>query len=188
MPNDTEVWLIRHGETEWSRDGLHTSVTDLPLTDVGEAAARELAARLSRVSFDLVLTSPRQRATRTVELAGVTGAQVDEDLAEWAYGDYEGISTEEIRRSVPGWTIWTHPAPGGESAAEVGARIDRVVGRVRAVQGDVLLFGHAHSLRVLAARWLGEAAGDGRRYRLDTGTLSALGYEREAPVIERWNA
>ena len=182
------AWLVRHGETEWSRRRLHTSVTDVPLTDAGEAAARAIGERLAGRSFALVLTSPRLRARQTAELAGFPDAVSDDDLAEWAYGDYEGISTEEIRRSVPGWTIWTHPAPGGESAAEVGARIDRVVGRVRAVQGDVLLFGHAHSLRVLAARWLGEAAADGRRYRLDTGTLSALGYEREAPVIERWNA
>jgi len=163
-------------------------VTDVPLTDAGEAAARAIGERLAGRSFALVLTSPRLRARQTAELAGFPDAVSDDDLAEWAYGDYEGISTEEIRRSVPGWTIWTHPAPGGESAAEVGTRIDRVLARVRAVQGDVLLFGHAHSLRVLAARWLGEAAADGRRYRLDTGTLSALGYEREAPVIERWNA
>jgi probable phosphoglycerate mutase len=182
------AWLVRHGETEWSRRRLHTSVTDVPLTDAGEAAARAIGERLAGHSFALVLTSPRLRARQTAELAGFPEAVPDDDLAEWAYGDYEGISTEEIRRSVPGWTIWTHPAPGGESAAEVETRIDRVVARVRAVHGDVLLFGHAHSLRVLAARWLGETAADGRRYRLDTGTLSALGYEREAPVIERWNA
>ena len=183
-----EVWLVRHGETEWSRSGQHTSTTELELTEHGVEVARTLNVRLEGEEFSLVLTSPRVRARRTAELAGFAEAEVDDDLAEWAYGDYEGISTEEIRRSVPGWTIWTHPAPGGESASEVETRIDRVVARVRAVHGDVLLFGHAHSLRVLAARWLGEAAADGRRYRLDTGTLSALGYERETPVIERWNA
>jgi probable phosphoglycerate mutase len=182
------VWLVRHGETEWSRRRLHTSVTDVPLTDVGEEAARAIGGRLEGRSFALVLTSPRLRARRTAELAGFADAISDDDLAEWAYGDYEGISTEAIRRAVPGWTIWTHPAPGGETAAEVAARVDRVIARARAVEGDVLLFGHAHSLRVLAARWLGEGAAEGRRYRLDTGTLSALGHERETPVIERWNA
>ena len=182
------VWLVRHGETEWSRRRLHTSVTDVPLTDVGVEAARAVGARLAGRSFALVLTSPRLRARQTAELAGFPEAVPDDGLAEWAYGDYEGISTQEIRRTVPGWTIWTHPAPGGESAADVETRIDRVIARVRAVEGDVLLFGHAHSLRVLAARWLGQTAADGRRYRLDTGTLSVLGHERETSVIERWNA
>ena len=182
------VWLVRHGETDWSRRRLHTSVTDVPLTDAGVEAARAVGERLAGRPFALVLTSPRLRARQTAELAGFPEALADDDLAEWAYGDYEGRSTEQIRRSVPGWTIWSHRAPGGETAAEVETRIDRVIARARAVHGDVLLFGHAHSLRVLAARWLGEAAAEGRRYRLDTGTLSALGYERETPVIERWNA
>lgn len=183
-----EVWLVRHGETEWSRDHKHTSVTDLPLTSVGEQAARSLASRLAGVGFDSVLTSPRQRACRTAELAGFAHAQVDEDLVEWGYGDYEGITTAEIRESVPEWSVWTHPSPGGESAAEVGARLDRVVGRARECPGRTLVFAHGHSLRVLAARWLGRPAEEGRLFRLDTATVSVLGFERETPVLLRWNA
>ncbi len=182
------VWLVRHGETDWSRRRLHTSVTDVPLTDVGVAAARELGEKLAGRSFSLVLTSPRLRARRTAELAGFPDAIADNDLAEWEYGAYEGLSTVEIRRTVPGWTIWSHTAPGGETAEQVRDRVDRVIARVRAMEGDSLLFGHAHSLRALAARWLGEDVAEGRLYRLDTGTLSALGFERETPVIERWNA
>lgn len=182
------VWLVRHGETEWSRNRLHTSVTDVPLTAAGVAAGRQLGRRLAGHAFGLVLTSPRLRARQTAELAGFPDAVVVDDLVEWSYGDYEGISTDEIRRSDPGWTIWSHPVPGGESGAEVGERADRVIARVRGADGDSLLFGHAHALRVLAARWLGQPVADGRRYRLDTGALSVLGYERETPVIERWNA
>jgi probable phosphoglycerate mutase len=182
------VWLVRHGETDWSRRRLHTSVTDVALTEAGTAAALELGEKLTGRSFALVLTSPRLRARRTAELAGFPAAVLDGDLAEWAYGEHEGISTEEIRRTVPGWTIWSHTAPGGETPEQVRDRVDRVIARVRAVDGDSLLFGHAHSLRALAARWLGEDVRDGRLYRLDTGTLSVLGYERETPVIARWNA
>ena len=182
------VWLVRHGETDWSRRRLHTSVTDVPLTERGMEAGREIGSKLAGRSFALVLTSPRLRARQTAELAGFPEAVPDEDLVEWAYGDFEGISTEEIRRSVPGWTIWSHPAPGGETAADVRERVDRVIARVRATEGDSLIFGHAHALRALAARWLGQEVVDGRLYRLDTGTLSVLGYERETPVLERWNA
>jgi probable phosphoglycerate mutase len=185
--SESSVWLVRHGETDWSRRRLHTSTTDVPLTDDGVAAARRLGEELAGRSFALVLTSPRQRARHTAELAGFSDAIVDDDLAEWAYGEHEGISTEEIRKTIPGWTIWSHLAPGGESAAQVGERVDRVIARARAVDGDSLLFGHAHSLRALAARWLGQEVVDGRLYRLDTGTLSVLGYERETPVIARWN-
>jgi broad specificity phosphatase PhoE len=183
-----EVWLVRHGETAWSRDLLHTSVTDVPLTDAGIEAAREVGRRLAGHAFELVLTSPRARARVTAELAGYSDALVDEDLAEWAYGSYEGITTAEIRETVPGWTVWTHPTPGGEAADEVCARLDRVIARARAVNADALLFGHSHALRALAARWLGQPVTDGRLYRLDTATLSVLGYERETPVIVRWNA
>ncbi len=183
-----EVWLVRHGETEWSRDHRHTSTTDLPLTPLGEEAASALRPRLVGESFDLVLSSPRQRARRTAELAGHPGPEVDEDLVEWAYGDYEGITTAEIRESVPGWTVWSHPTPGGESAAQVTARLDRVVGRLQEVAGRALVFGHGHALRALSARWLGLPVGDGRLLRLDTSTVSVLGHERETPVVLRWNA
>ena len=184
----TELWLVRHGPTEWSESGRHTSATDLPLLPAGEEAAHVLAGRLEGVEFDLTLTSPRLRARRTAELAGHPDAEVDDDLVEWGYGDYEGVTTAEIRESVPGWTVWTHPSPGGETAAAVGARLDRVVGRVRALEGRALVFAHGHSLRVLAARWLGLEVADGRLLRLDTATISVLGYERETPVVLRWNS
>ena len=181
-----EVWLVRHGETEWSRDHRHTSTTDLPLTQRGEDVARSLGPGLER-NFALVLTSPRRRARDTAELAGHGSAEVDADLAEWAYGDYEGVTTDEIRQDVPGWTVWTHPSPGGESAAEVSDRLDRVVARLRALEGDALVFGHGHALRALTARWLELPVADGRLFRLDTATVSVLGYERETPVVLRWN-
>lgn len=184
----TEVWLVRHGETEWSRDHRHTSVTDLDLTEVGVEVAGRLADRLAGQRFDLVLTSPRRRARRTAELAGFGGAEVVEDLVEWDYGDYEGLTTVQIRESVPGWTVWTHPTPRGETAEDVAARLDRVVIRTRDVPGRVLVFGHGHALRALAARWLGLPARDGRLLRLDTATVSTLGYERDTPVVLRWNA
>jgi broad specificity phosphatase PhoE len=182
------LWLVRHGETAWSRDRLHTSVTDVPLTPAGVEAARAVGTRLVGRVFALVLTSPRQRARRSAELAGFPDAQVDDDLAEWGYGRYEGVSTAQIRETDPDWTVWSHPAPGGETAEEVRVRVDRVIARARAVEGDVLLFGHAHCLRALTARWLGRPVVDGRFYRLDTGSLSVLAYERETPVIVHWNA
>ena len=188
-PAVPELWMVRHGETEWSRDGRHTSTTDLPLTPVGEAAATALAPRLADVEFDLGLTSPRRRARRTAELAGRPEAEPDEDLVEWAYGDYEGITTAEVRETVPGWTVWTHPSPGGETAADVAARLDRVVARARGRQGQrTLVFAHGHSLRVLTARWLDQPAGEGRFFRLDTSTVSVLGFERETPVLLKWNS
>jgi broad specificity phosphatase PhoE len=183
-----ELWLVRHGPTEWSRTGRHTSVTDLPLLVDGEQDALAVGERLAEVPFAQVLTSPRERARRTAELAGFAHAEVDEDLVEWAYGDYEGRTTPEIRQDVPGWTVWTHPSPGGETAEQVAARLDRVVARARAVDGRTLAFAHGHSLRVLAARWLGLAASEGRLLRLDTATVSVLGFERETPVVLRWNS
>jgi len=182
-----ELWVVRHGETEWSAAGRHTSTTDVELTAAGEGAARALGARLAGTAFDLVLTSPRARARRTAALAGFADAQVDDDLAEWAYGDYEGVTTSTIRQTVPGWTVWTHPSPGGESAEEVGRRLDRVVARVRRHGGRVLVFGHGHASRVLAARWLDQPVAEGRFFRLDTATVSVLGYEHESPVVARWN-
>jgi broad specificity phosphatase PhoE len=182
------LWLVRHGETKWSRERLHTSVTDVPLTAAGAEAARGVGERLVGRSFSLVLTSPRQRARRSAELAGFPDAEVDDDLAEWGYGHYEGVSTAQIRETDPDWTVWSHPAPGGETAEQVCRRVDLVLARCEGVEGDVLLFGHAHCLRALTARWLGQSVVDGRLYRLDTGSLSVLAYERETPVIVHWNA
>jgi probable phosphoglycerate mutase len=192
-----QVWLVRHGETEWSRDGRHTSVTDLPLTEAGVEVARELRAKLAGPDFGLVLTSPRVRARHTAELAGFPDVEIDEDLVEWGYGDYEGITSAEIRERVPGWTIWTHPTPGGEAATQVTTRLDRVVARCKKAMDSeqqtgqlrpVLLFGHGHALRALAARWIEQPVEEGKFFRLDTATVSVLGYERETPVILRWNA
>lgn len=184
---DSEVWLVRHGETEWSRDHKHTSSTDLELTLRGVEVATTLRERLRDIGFDVVVTSPRQRARRTAELAGFPDADVDEDLVEWDYGDYEGITTAEIRESVPHWSVWTHPTPGGETADEVSERLDRVLERVRRTGGRALVFGHGHALRALAARWIEQPVAEGRFFRLDTATLSTLGYERDVPVILRWN-
>jgi broad specificity phosphatase PhoE len=181
-----ELWLVRHGETEWSRSGKHTSTTDLPLTERGEEVARSLTDRLAEVPFDLVLSSPRQRALRTAELTGFPDVTTDEDLVEWGYGDYEGVTTEEIRESVPGWTVWSHPTPGGETPEQVTARLDRVLERVRE-HDRVLAFGHGHALRALVARWIGRPVTEGRLFVLDTATVSVLGYERETPVVVRWN-
>jgi probable phosphoglycerate mutase len=181
------LWLVRHGATDWSESGRHTGRTDVPLTTEGEAGARKVASALSGRQFALVLTSPLQRARRTAELSGFPAAEIDDDLREWDYGDYEGITTAEIRDKVPGWTVWTHPCPDGESADQVAARLDRVVERVRSVAGDALVFGHGHALRALTARWLGEPVAAGRLYRLDTATVSQLGYERDQAVIQAWN-
>lgn len=183
-----EVWLVRHGETEWSKAGRHTSTTDLPLTPEGQRVAARLRDHLAGTSFDLVLTSPMQRARVTAGLVGFGDAEVDADLGEWGYGDYEGRTSVEIRESVPGWTIWTHEAPGGETAEQVTQRLDRVVERLRGVSERALVFGHGHALRALTARWLGLPVTDGRLFRLDTATLSRLGYERETPVILAWNS
>lgn len=186
--DEHELWVVRHGATEWSVAGRHTSTTDLPLLPEGEEVARRLADRLAGVAFAQVLTSPRTRARRTAELAGFPDAALDEDLVEWAYGDYEGVTTPEIREHEPGWTVWSHPSPGGESAEQVQARLDRVVDRVRAVDGRTLVFGHGHALRGLAARWLELPVSDGRHFQLDTATVSVLAFEREEPVLRRWNS
>ena len=183
----SELWLVRHGETAWSASGRHTSTTDLPLTDEGELVAKTLADRLATQSFDLVLTSPRLRARRTAELAGFPDAEVSDDLVEWDYGAYEGITTPQIREAVPGWTVWSHPSPGGETADDVGERLDRVVARARTVE-RALVFGHGHALRALTARWLELPVAAGSHFRLDTATVSVLGWERETPVVLRWNA
>jgi probable phosphoglycerate mutase len=184
------LYLARHGETAWTLSGQHTGLTDLPLTERGEQDARRLGARLRGLTFARVLTSPLRRAARTCELAGFGSvAESDRDLLEWNYGAYEGRTSAEIYAERPDWQLFRDGCPGGETAADVGARVDRVIGRARAVQGDVLLFSSAHVLRVLAARWLGLEPGGGRYFLLSTASLSALGYEhnRAQPVIRLWD-
>ena len=182
------AWLVRHGETEWARLGRHTGRTDVPLTDGGRRQALAIATKLQGHRFALVLSSPLSRALDTARLAGYGDVvQVDPDLAEWDYGTLEGFTTPQIRATIPGWTIWAKGAPGGETPDQVAARCDRVVARVRAAGGDVLLFGHGHLLRVLTARWLGLAPAEGRLFALATATVSVLGWERETPVVERWS-
>lgn len=184
---EDQLWLVRHGETEWSKSGQHTGTTDLPLTEAGEAAAGKLIPALQGIDFEQVLTSPLQRAVRTAELAGFPDAEVDADLVEWAYGDYEGLTTVEIRETVPGWSVWTHPSPGGETGAQVAERLDRVIARARAVDGKTLVFAHGHSLRALAVRWLGLDIAEGQRFVLDTSTVSVLGVDRGTQVVRSWN-
>lgn len=182
------LYLVRHGETEWARLGRHTGRTDVPLTETGRSQARAIAERLRGVRFRRVLSSPLSRALETARLAGYGDvAEIEPDLAEWDYGAYEGRTTSEIRRSVPGWTIWRAGPRGGETAADVTARIDRVLAGLEGADGDVALFAHGHVLRVLTARWLGLPASEGRLFALGTATVSVLGWEREARVVERWN-
>jgi probable phosphoglycerate mutase len=189
MTPDDRCLLIRHGETEWSRSGRHTGLTDLPLLPEGEAQAEALAPVLGHRVFALVLTSPLLRARQTCERAGLGGvAEVDPDLTEWDYGEYEGLTTTEIRRQRPGWDLFTDGVPGGESPEDVGRRADRVIARVRAVTGDVACFAHGHVLRVLAARWVGLGATGGASLTLSPASLSELGWERERPVVRLWNS
>jgi broad specificity phosphatase PhoE len=187
----TRLYLVRHGETEWSRSGRHTSITDLPLTQTGERLARALKGHLLPQDFQLILSSPRRRARETAELAGFVGAnepQIDDDLAEWFYGDYEGKTSEEIWLTAPRWTIWNGEVPGGETAAQVATRLDRVVARVRGSGVDqAICFGHGHALRALTMRWLGFDLSLGVQFPLDTGTVSVLGEDKEEPTLERWN-
>lgn len=188
----TELYLIRHGETEWSKAGRHTSITDLPLTDVGEQQAKSLCGLINPADFQLALTSPRLRARHTAELAGFAGDHepvVDEDLAEWSYGDYEGLTSKQIQESVPGWSIWTHPTPGGETADQVTARLNRVVNRVRESGVErAVCFAHGHALRALALCWLGFDLSLGGHFPLDTATVSVLGQAKHLPSIQQWNA
>jgi broad specificity phosphatase PhoE len=184
-----EILLVRHGETEWSRDRKHTGHTDIPLTETGRREAAMLRDELAGRGFARVLSSPLSRALETCRLAGLGDAvELTDDLREWDYGEYEGITTAEIREGRPGWYLWRDGCPGGEAAAEVGRRVDRVIASISGVEGDVALFAHGHVLRVLTARWLGLGPEAGALFKLDTGTLSALGYERETRVITRWNA
>ncbi len=185
----TQLYIVRHGETEWSKSGQHTSITDLDLTENGVAEALKLREKLNPEEFDLVLTSPRLRARRTAELAGFTNAEVEEDLAEWYYGDYEGRKSVDIRARVPGWRIWTHHIPNGEQQADVLERLGRVAHRVRYSEVEkAICFAHGHSLRVLALSWLNIDISRGASFPLKTGSVSILGYEKESPAILQWNA
>jgi probable phosphoglycerate mutase len=192
MSSDTfpKIYLARHGETAWSLSGQHTGATDIPLTENGERNARSLGERLRGTHFDKIITSPLQRARRTCELAGYGGrAEINPDLVEWNYGAYEGKRTADIRKERPDWFLFRDGCPGGESLADVGARADRVMARLRAFDADVLVFSHGHFLRVLGARWLGMAASDGRLLLLSTAALSILGYEHslDESVLRLWN-
>lgn len=183
-----QVWLVRHGETAWSAAGRHTGRSDVPLTEAGREAARRLGSLLSGCEFARVLTSPLGRAAQTCELAGYgERADVVDDLREWDYGDYDGVTTAQIREHRPEWTVWRDGCPGGESVEQVGARADRVVATIRSSEGDVLVFAHGHLLRVLAARWIGQPPQAGAWFGLDTAGVSILGWEREQPVLRRWN-
>ena len=184
----SEIVLVRHGETEWSRALKHTGRTDIPLTDEGHDEAELVAHALAGRRFSRVLSSPLRRALDTARLAlpGVE-PELRPELAEWDYGDYEGITTVEIRKSVPDWTVWRYGARGGESVEAVGARVDLLVAELREAKADVAIFSHGHLLRVLTARWLELPPTEGRRFVLDTGTISILGWERETPALLRWN-
>jgi broad specificity phosphatase PhoE len=183
-----EIVLIRHGETEWSRMLRHTGRTDVPLTPLGRRQAELVGEALAGRQFALVLTSPLERARETCSLAGFgRRAQSRDDLAEWDYGDFEGRTTAEIREELPSWTLFGDGVPNGESVEQVGERADRILAEAAGTEGDVLLFAHGHILRVLAARWLGLEPRDGRLFALDPATLSALGHEREQPVLRVWN-
>ena len=183
-----KLWIVRHGETTWARLGRHTSRTDVPLTSRGREDARRIGALLAERDFTLVLSSPKRRALETAKLAGFASrVELSEDLLEWDYGADEGLTTPQIRADRPGWTIWRDGPRDGETARHVAARVDRVIARVRAAPGDALVFAHGHVLRALTARWLQLPVRDGRLFELDTATVSVLGWEREQPVIERWN-
>lgn len=184
----SQIVVVRHGETEWSASGRHTSSTDLPLTEEGRRLAGELALRLQTYSFSCVLCSPLRRARETCELAGYGDReQFTDDLREWAYGECEGLTTPEIRERNPDWNLWRDGCPGGETPAEVAARADRVLGRLGNIEGSALVFAHGHILRVLTARWLEMEPAAGSRFRLEAGALGELGFERETHVLTGWN-
>jgi probable phosphoglycerate mutase len=189
MEKGRSIWLLRHGATEWSRNGRHTGTSDIPLLPEGEQEAKALAPILAGHQFSKVLVSPLQRARRTCALAGLgEQAEICEDLREWNYGIYEGITTPEIRQTVPGWSVWSHGCPEGEDAAAVTRRCERVIATVLELEGDVALFAHGHILRSLAGTWIGQGAVGGKHLALGTATTSVLGFERENRVLLRWNA
>lgn len=184
-----QVYIVRHGETEWSLSGQHTGTTDIPLTEHGRQVARLLRPILAKESFRLTLTSPLQRARETCRLAGFEEtANSEPDLVEWNYGRYEGLTPDQIHATAPGWQIFRDGCPGGEQPGEIGARVDRVIAKVRAVEGHVVLFAHGHVLRVFAARWLGLPPSAGQHFLLGTATSNILSYYRDVPAIKRWNA
>ncbi len=185
-PSQPDLVLIRHGETEWSRERRHTGRTDVPLTEHGRAQAQNIAAAVESFPFTHVFASPLSRAWDTARLVGLDPVE-EPDLIEWDYGRYEGITTATIRETEPGWSVWTHPVLDGESVEAVGARVDALLGRLSTLDGPIALVAHAHLLRVLGARWLGLDAVEGRRFSLDTATISILGWERENRVVVRWN-
>lgn len=183
------VFVIRHGETEWSLNGRHTGTTDIPLTENGRRAAQRLGSALAKNSFSIVLSSPMQRARETCELAGLgDAAVVDQDLVEWDYGRYEGLTPSQIRETAPDWLIFRDGCPEGEAPEQVAYRVDRAIARVRAASGDVAIFAHGHVLRVFAARWIGLPASGGQHFVLGTGALSILGYYHDIPAVRIWNA
>ena len=183
------VFLIRHGETEWSLNGRHTGVTDLPLTERGRTLARRLAPELAKETFATVWTSPLQRARETCELAGFANrAEISHDLMEWDYGAYEGLTTKEIHQAAPGWVLFRDGCPGGETPEQVRIRIDRAIARVRTGNGDALMFAHGHIFRTFAARWIGLPVSMGSNFLLDTATLNILGYYGKIPALQTWNA
>lgn len=184
-----QIYLVRHGETEWSLSGQHTGVTDIPLTENGRSVAKRFAPLAATVNFALVLTSPLKRAQMTCELAGLgEQAEIDPDLMEWNYGEYEGLTTKQIHAKSPEWILFRDGCPGGESPEDVAVRVDRLIAKVRAVKGNIALFAHGHILRVLAARWIEFPVMAGSHFMLDTATLSVLSYYRGIPAIKRWNA
>ena len=184
-----KIYLVRHGETEWSRAGKHTGVTDVELTERGRETARSLKSVLARESFVSVLSSPLQRARETCRLAGLQeSAAVETDLMEWNYGVYDGLTTKEIQSLRPGWSVFHHGCPGGETPEQVTARADRVVAKVRASNGNVALFAHGHILRVFAARWINLPPSFGEHLLLDTATVCVLGYYYDTPALKIWNA
>jgi probable phosphoglycerate mutase len=189
VEDEHRIYLVRHGETAWSKSGQHTSSTDVPLTDRGREEALALGRRIGPRRFGLVLTSPRSRAAETARLAGFATAIPDDDLREWEYGAFEGRTSEDIRRDITDWTIWAGPWQGGETTRQVGTRADRVIARCLdpSVDGDCLLFSHGHLLRVLSARWLGLPARRGALFALETATVGVLGWEHATRVVETWN-
>jgi len=181
------IYICRHGETQWSLSGQHTGLSDIPLTENGIAQAKALAKRVKGYPFEKVFTSPLQRAKNTADICGFTDATIDDDLCEWNYGDYEGLTTPEIRVHVPEWTIFSHGAPGGESLQDVQTRAHRMIEKIKAIKGDVAIFSSGHFSRVLGACWVGLNAKEGRLFTLSTASLCQLSYERETPVIKLWN-